>query len=199
MSDNNSLQTKDWYNLRTTNHVSPVFDNSFGRYMLSIEEIIDNINKSGYPIDGWIVQVPDGNGGTKPLPERLDDIIQNSPNLYRLEVTSTNGNIVNHPDFTSVLIPTLYRNNTDITNEVNAKYFKWTRFSGNRESDKKADAEWNLRWSQGAKEIPITKDDIRRNSSFNCMYVSEKEETIWIMKAYQQYMILNKANNKEDK
>lgn len=190
------MAVKDWDIQRQIGHVSPVFDNSFGRYMLSIEEVIDSINKSGYPIDGWIVQVPDGNGGTKPLPDRLDEIIQNSPELYRLEVISTNGNIVNHPEFTSVLIPTLYKNNTDITSNVNAKYFKWTRVSGNKESDKAADAEWNLRWSQGAKEIPITKEDVRRNSSFYCMYVTDKEETIWVMKAYQQYMILN---NKEDK
>ena len=27
------IETKDWYNLRTSNHVSPVFDQSFGRYM----------------------------------------------------------------------------------------------------------------------------------------------------------------------
>ena len=198
MSDYNSVEKQDWHKLRTTNHISPVYDQAFGRYMLSIEEIVDNINKAGYPIDGWIVYVPDGNGGTKPLPDRLDDIIQNSPNLYRLEVKSTNGNVVHNPDFTSVLIPTLYKNNKDITENINAKYFKWTRYSGERESDKQSDAEWNLRWAQGAKEIPITKDDVRRNSSFNCMYVTEKEEVMWVMKAYQQYMILNNKM-KEDK
>lgn len=183
---------RDWETDYTKNHVSPTYNNTFDRYMLSIKDIIDSINKSGYPIDGSQVHVPDGNGSTKPLPDRLDDIINNNPGLYRLEVISTGGNIINDINFTSVLKATLYRNNKDITDTIKPKHFKWQRTTGYTEDDIKLDAEWNLRWSEGAKEIPITKEDVRRNAVFNCYYVTEKEEVIWVMKAYQKYMAINK-------
>lgn len=183
---------RDWETDVRKNHVSPRYNNSFDRYMLNIKDVIDSINQAGYPIDGWQVQVPDGNGGTKPLPDRLDDIINNNPGLYRLEVISTGGYVINDVNFTSVLIPTLYRNNKDITDTIKAKYFKWTRTTGFTEEDRKLDAEWNLRWAEGAKEIPITKEDVRRNAVFNCYYTTEKEEVIWVMKAYQKYMALTK-------
>lgn len=187
---------KDWEKDSTKNTVSPHYDNTLKRYTLSIEEIIKNLNNSGYPIDGNIVYVPDGQGGTKPLPEKLNDILFNSSNLYRLEMISTNGTIINNPNFKSILKVILYKNNIDITKEILPRYFKWTRTSGNTEEDKKADAEWNLRWADGAKEIPITTDDVNRNADFKCQFIDPNKEVQYVKRTYDEYVKL--TNFKKD-
>ena len=126
-----------------------------------------------------------------PLPDRLDDIINNSANLYRLEIFSSNGNVIKDLNFKSILKATLYKNNRDITSQTPEKYFKWTRKTSEDPADVAADAEWNLRWSQGAKEIPITTEDINRNAVFNCFYVTEIDEVMWVRNAYDEYRSLD--------
>lgn len=193
---NDDYYYKDWEHDNTKDTINPIYDNALKRYVLSIEEIVDNLNKSGYPIDGNIVYVPDGNGGTKPLPDKLNDIIFNSSNLYRLELISTNGTMIKDPNFTTVLRATLYKNNQDITAETLPRYFKWTRTTGNSEEDQQADAEWNLRWADGAKEVPISNDDVNRNADFKCLFVDPNDDIRHVQSTYDKYVEL--TNFKRD-
>lgn len=173
----------------------PNYDSGYTRYDLSIKQIIESINDCNYPIDADNIYVDDdgnkipivdyihlhGGGGGKP------DAPDPSKS-YRLEVTSSNGNIISGRDFESILSATLYENNTDVTKKINEKYFKWTRVSGSTTHDQQSDAEWNLRWAQGAKEIPITKNDVKKRALFNCYFVTEDaEEVVWVVDAYEQY------------
>lgn len=193
------MYRKDWETDETKHVINPSYNNAIKKYTLSIEEIVKNLNESGYPIDGNIVHVPDGNGGTKPLPDKLDDIIFNSPNLYRLEMISTNGIIIKDPNFKTILQVFLFKNNRNITNEVLPRYFKWTRTSGHTEQDKIADAEWNLRWADGAKEIPITVDDVNNNAAFTCQYVTNDNEIAWVKRTYDDYVALTNFKSKLNK
>lgn len=182
---------KDWENDESVAFISPKYNPGLKRYALPIDNIVNGLNEAGYPIDGEIIEVPDGNGGRVPLPDRLDDIINNSANLYRLEIFSSNGNVIKDLNFKSILKATLYKNNRDITSQTPEKYFKWTRKTSEDPADVAADAEWNLRWSQGAKEIPITTEDINRNAVFNCFYVTEIDEVMWVRNAYDEYRSLD--------
>lgn len=56
----------------------------------------------------------------------------------------------------------------------------------------KADAEWNLRWALGAKEVPITCEDVDRHAMFQVQYVTEAEEILWVTDVYKHYKKLNK-------
>lgn len=182
---------KDWESDESVAFISPKYNPGLKRYALPIDNIVNGLNEAGYPIDGEIIEVPDGNGGRVPLPDRLDDIINNSANLYRLEIFSSNGNVIKDLNFKSILKATLYKNNRDITSQTPEKYFKWTRKTSEDPADVAADAEWNLRWSQGAKEIPITTEDINRNAVFNCFYVTEIDEVMWVRNAYDEYRSLD--------
>lgn len=182
---------KDWEDNESNAYLSPKYNAGLKRYALSMSTIVDGLNEAGYPIHGEIIDVPDGNGGRVPLPDRLDDIINNSPNLYRLETFSTRGTTIKDPHFKSILQATLYKNNRDITNQIPAKYFKWTRRTSDDPEDIAADAEWNLRWSAGAKEIPITNEDVDRNAVFTCFYVTELDELMWVRNAYDEYKSLS--------
>ena len=189
---------KDWEDDENISFLSPKYNAGLKRYALPINNIVDGLNQAGYPIDGEIIEVPDGNGGRVPLPDRLDDIINNSANLYRLEIFSSNGNVIKDPNFKSILSATLYKNNRDITNQTPEKYFKWTRKTSDDPQDVLADSEWNLRWSQGAKEIPITVEDIKSNAVFNCFYVTEIDEIMWVRNAYNEYKSLDYYKQKQN-
>lgn len=183
----------------------PKYDNGYYRYNLSMKEIIQSINDCNYPIDskniivndnGEIISIIDyikkhggsEGGGTSPDPTKS----------YRLELSSSNGTFITEADFSSILSVTLYEDNEDVTERINEKYFKWTRVSGSTTSDQQSDAEWNLRWSQGAKEIPITKEDVKRKAVFNAFFVTEDtSEVEWVVDAYNRYIkLMNLEENK---
>ena len=98
---------KDWESDESVAFISPKYNPGLKRYALPIDNIVNGLNEAGYPIDGEIIEVPDGNGGRVPLPDRLDDIINNSANLYRLEIFSSNGNVIKDLNFKSILKATL--------------------------------------------------------------------------------------------
>lgn len=183
---------KDWEYNEADEVITPTYNDGYKRYDLSMKDIISGINTSRYPINGGNIMVPDNEGNLKPLP----DVVGpggggSSSKQYRLEMISSNGNIIKDKNFSTILKAVLYEDNKDITSRVDARYFKWTRVSGHTEADQKLDAEWNLRWALGAKEIPITCDDVNRNAMFQVQYVTEAEEILWVTDVYKYYQKLN--------
>lgn len=136
--------------------------------------------------------VPDGEGGWQP-PEWGDGL--DPAKIYRAEMLSSNGNIIKDRDFNTILSVVLYENNKDITNTTDEKFFKWTRVSGSSESDQMIDAEWNLRWALGAKQIPVTHEDVNRRAMFQVQYMSGTDEMLWVKAAYDTYTDLYKKEN----
>lgn len=191
----------DWDINNTTEHIQPDYDNNDKNYNISIRDIVSGINQSKSKLSGANVWLPDKHGNLVPLPEWVG----NQPSggngngnggvnskHYRVEMISTQGNIIKDKHFTTILKAIVYENNQDITAIKDKRYFKWARFSGSTEKDQIADAEWNLKWAEGAKEIPITHEDVNRNAMFQVQFVTEKEARIWEQEAYNAYM--NKIN-----
>lgn len=183
---------KDWEVSDKEEILTPRYNDGYKRYDLSMKDVIEGINTSRYPINGGNVLVPDEDGNLKPLPDVVGPGV--STKKYRLEMLSSNGNIIKDRNFSTILRVVLYEENIDITERIDAKYFKWTRVSGQTEADQKADAEWNLRWALGAKEVPITCEDVDRHAMFQVQYVTEAEEILWVTDVYKHYQRLN--NNK---
>jgi hypothetical protein len=179
---------KDWERDDVNEVVSPVYNDGYKRYDLSMATIIDGLNNSKYPIYGDKILVPDADGNYVPLPEVSQ---RETAKTYRLEMVTSNGNIIKDRNFSTVLKAVLYEENKDITNIVDSKYFKWTRVSGTTEAHQIADAEWNLRWATGAKEVPIQADDVNRRAMFQVQYVSDAEEILYVVNTYNTYMELN--------
>lgn len=161
--------------------IHPYYNHAYARYDLSIDDVIAGLKDAGYTLDSTGSN-GNGSGGSDDIEDTID------PTL-RLEVLSTRGTRCNSTGFNTILYPRLYKNNVDITDNTPASNFKWQRVSGNSEAARLEDAEWNLRYAGGSKECYITKEDIKRNSTFVCKYVEfEDEDEAYVNMAYQSYI-----------
>ncbi len=197
----NFNKVNDWDIVLTDEVLTPIYNNEKKGYHITMDNVIDSINKSKYPLNGGNVWLPDKNGDLITLPEYINKYGgggseggAQETKQYRLEINSTNGNIIKDKNFKTTIRATLYENNVDVTANKNEKYFKWARVSGSTEIDQIADAEWNLKWSAGAKEIPLTADDVNRNAMFQVQFVTEAEAQLWVNEAYNEY--IKKIKNK---
>lgn len=195
-SNTNYTDTKDWEIDTANEKINPVYNDGNHEYYLSMRDVINSINTSKYPVSGENVWLPDEDGVLVPLPEWIGSNggggtgsggAQETKH-YRVEMLSTQGNIIKDKDFTTTLKAVVYENNVDVTDKKDKKYFKWARFSGATEADQIADAKWNLKWAAGAKEIPITADDVNRNAMFQVQFVTEKQANLWVQEAYKAYI-----------
>lgn len=170
--------------------IHPYYNHGYARYDLEIDDIIAGLKKAGYSLDGEDIGDGDDDG----------DYENDIDASLRLEILSTRGTRCNSTGFSTVLYPRLYKNNIDITDSIPATNFKWIRVSGNSEAARLEDAEWNLRFASGAKECPITKEDVKRNSTFTCRYVEfEEQDVAYVKSAYAAYIKNVNKNNGGDK
>lgn len=181
----------DWDVNVDAEKLTPNYSDSNKDYSVSVRDVISSINNSKYKLSGKNVWLPDKNGNLVSLPDWVSDQpgMKEPAKQYRIEMISTQGNIIKDKNFTTVLKAIVYEDNIDVTDIKDKKYFKWSRFSGSTEKDQIADSKWNLKWAEGAKEIPITNDDVDRNAMFQVQFVTEKEAKIWETEALNTYML----------
>lgn len=142
-------------------------------------------SKMGFPIvetnqDGTIniASIKDGSGGnfgvsystftqntSNAISNINDDIDEiNSKKMYRVVIESNNGNIFKNGDINCTLSCRVYSWDDEITDDINAANFTWTRKSSNTASD----TQWNANHSGGAKSITLTSSDVWGRSVFYC-------------------------------
>lgn len=166
------------------NLVHPYYNNGYARYDLSIEDIIAGLKKAGYNLDGNSPGTGGNTGGTGDKEE--------NDNTYKLQIFFTNGNEKTNENFSTTMYVRLFINNEDVTDSTPPELFKWTRISGNDEVAQAEDAEWNLRFASGCKEILVLASDVLRNCFFTCQYVEYRNEEEYVQQAYSKYLELNK-------
>lgn len=93
---------------------------------------------------------------------RIDTI--EAQKMYRLVITSSNGNIFKNNNIKTTLTATVYSWDEDITDTLDDNQFIWTRVS----EDEEADKEWNDNHFGGAKSVEITSDDVKVRATFFC-------------------------------
>ena len=93
---------------------------------------------------------------------RIDEI--NEQKMYRLVITSSNGNIFKNGNINTVLTATVFSWDENITDTLDPNQFIWTRVSDDAESD----AEWNAAHYGGSKSVEITGDDVDIRATFFC-------------------------------
>ena len=86
---------------------------------------------------------------------------------FKVEIISKNGLIFKQGNVNTVLTAKVYENSKDVTDQLNAAVFKWTRVS----EDPAADDAWNTEHFGGTKSISITTDDVRQRATFFCELV----------------------------
>lgn len=84
--------------------------------------------------------------------------------MYRLVISSSNGNIFKNGNIKTTLYATVYSWDENITDTLDDNQFIWTRVS----DDAEADAAWNADHFGGTKSIEITSDDVEVRATFFC-------------------------------
>jgi len=84
--------------------------------------------------------------------------------MYRLVITSSNGNIFKNGNIATTLSAQVYSWDENITDSLDPNQFVWTRVS----DDPDADRLWNAAHYGGAKQIVITADDVKVRATFFC-------------------------------
>ena len=162
--------SNDWE--RNKNVIHPTWDHGYERYDISIDEVIERIIDSGYELK----KIDD----TEEIP---DEEIYDEDSIYTLEIHSEKGLIVS-PDTALVLMPRVFKDGLEITDNTDIKHFKWVRSS----SDPKADAEWNLRHATGIKNLNITHEDVYQRAIFHCAFLTGKSESQFVQNMYAAYV-----------
>ena len=93
---------------------------------------------------------------------RIDEI--NEQKMYRLIISSSNGNIFKNGNIQTTLTATVFSWDENITDTLDPNQFIWTRVS----DDAEADALWNAAHYGGTKSIEITSDDVDIRATFFC-------------------------------
>lgn len=102
------------------------------------------------------------NSALSDLGDDIDEI--NSKKMYRVVVESNNGNIFKNGDVNCTLSCYVYSWDDEITDDINAANFTWTRKS----KDTAGDTQWNANHSGGQKSITVTPQDVYGRSVFYC-------------------------------
>ena len=105
---------------------------------------------------------------TKKLDEENTVIVEDGV-TYDLKIVSSNGTIfrVNEAR-TTMLIAKVFRNGVEVTADIPASKFKWTRVSVNPKPAPNDDARWNDLYRTGYKQILVTVDDVDAKATFFC-------------------------------
>ncbi len=93
---------------------------------------------------------------------RIDEI--NEQKMYRLVISSTNGNIFKNNNISTTLYATVFSWDENITDTLDPNQFVWTRVSDDAEADK----EWNAAHYGGSKSIELTNEDVHVRATFFC-------------------------------
>lgn len=91
--------------------------------------------------------------------------------VHKVEIFSTGGLVFKNGQISTTLIARVYKGKGDITDQIDANYFRWTRIS----DDPAADEIWNAQHYGGAKQITITQDDVNVRATFNCTILNYME------------------------
>lgn len=102
---------------------------------------------------------------SKEVTEVIDRVTEiEEQKMYRLVITSSNGNIFKNGNIATTLSAQVYSWDENITDSLDLNQFVWTRVSEDADSDKL----WNAAHYGGAKQIVITADDVKVRATFFC-------------------------------
>ena len=104
-------------------------------------------------------------GDTFVPPATVEDI------AYKVEILSSNGLVFYNGQIETRLCAKVYKGKEDITHELDAVRFQWTKTF----EDGTEDLIWNENYGRSVKEVLITKNDVNSKSTFTCAVMSDEE------------------------
>lgn len=83
---------------------------------------------------------------------------------YDVDIISTNGLLFKNGVIQTTLTAVVYRGEDNVTDQLDANQFKWTKIN----ADGTLDKTWNNIHAGGTKSITVTSEDIYHRATFNC-------------------------------
>lgn len=102
---------------------------------------------------------------------RVTDI--ESQKMYRLVISSSNGNIFKNGIINTTLYATVFSWDENVTDSLDPNQFIWTRVS----ADTASDAIWNADHAGGTKSVEITSEDVNARATFFCDLIDTTTRT----------------------
>lgn len=90
---------------------------------------------------------------------------------HNVEIFSTGGLVFKNGVIQTTLIARVYKGKEDVTDDIDANYFRWTRVS----DDPAGDEIWNDANYGGRKQVIVTQDDVFIRSTFVCEIIDYME------------------------
>ncbi len=118
----------------------------------TFEEVVGNLESSYADIEEQVAN-------TKAEVEAVSRRIP-----FRAEIISTQGNIFKNGMISTTLFCRVYRGDEEVTDQIEASRFRWTRVSDDPEDDNT----WNTSNSTGRKTLTLTPSDVHGRATFNC-------------------------------
>ena len=96
------------------------------------------------------------------ISQKVEDI--ENTKMYRLVIVSDNGSVFKNGLIDTNLRAIVYSWDDDVTDQLDANQFIWTRVSADEEADQK----WNAAHAGGTKSIRVTAEDVYVRATFYC-------------------------------
>lgn len=88
---------------------------------------------------------------------------------YNVVILSTEGDTFKNGLIGTTLVAKVYYGDQDVTDQIDANRFRWSRSS----IDKVSDGIWNSKHFSGKKEVQITTEDVHKRATFSCDILGE--------------------------
>lgn len=95
---------------------------------------------------------------------KYEDVAGVSDITWKIDIVSSNGLIFRNQIVDTLLEAIVYKGKNNVTDEIDASRFTWTRISKFPEEDEK----WNATRGKGVKAITITTLDVYQKATFTC-------------------------------
>lgn len=84
--------------------------------------------------------------------------------IYKVDLISTGGLAFKNGVIFTTIMARVYKNNVDITDQIGAERFRWTKIN----ADGSLDTNWNDAHIGGAKQVTLSSSDVYRRTSLTC-------------------------------
>ncbi|WFF72667.1 hypothetical protein [Proteiniclasticum sp. QWL-01] len=88
---------------------------------------------------------------------------------YQVHIISTGGLLFKNGVISTTLLARVYQNNADVTDEIDANRFRWTKTN----ADGSPDTIWNDAHFGGVKQVQVASEDIKRRATFQCQILDQ--------------------------
>lgn len=156
-----STDESNLWNIAVTEHTAGVIFTLTGNIITLVS--VPNTITSGY------LEITATRTGFSNLVKSFDFAKVKDAVTYTVVIESSNGDVFKPGQtFETLLSARVFKNDEEVTDDIPASKFKWTRVSYSPQPPPNDDSTWNQTYSSGYKSITISISDVWQRATFHC-------------------------------